>query len=270
MCDEFHYEVDQIFHMACPASPVWYQRNPARTIRTCVQGTLNALQCARDVGARIFLASTSEVYGDPAVHPQTEDYVGSVNPIGPRSCYDEGKRCAEALAVSYAEQYGVEVRIARIFNTYGPRMAEDDGRVVSSFICQSLRGRPLTLFGHGSQTRSFMYVDDLVEGIVRLMNFGPEGEAIFPGPVNIGNPEEITVAQLAGHVVRWVGRGEIVHRELPKDDPSRRKPDITRAKMLLAWEPLVPLADGLLRTIQYFREQLLAEEEQKRKERGHV
>lgn len=248
VCDPFHFEVDEIYHLACPASPIHYQRNPVRTIKTCVQGTLNALELARETGARILIASTSEVYGDPTVHPQVESYWGNVNPVGPRACYDEGKRCAEALASSYAKQYGVDVRIARIFNCYGERMAEDDGRVVSSFICQALRGKPLTIFGDGKQTRSFIYVDDLISGLMRLMGSG------LMEPCNLGNPVEHTVLELAEKVVRLVGRADntIEHKPLPVDDPTRRKPDISRAQNLLDWNPKVSIEQGLERTIRYF------------------
>jgi UDP-glucuronate decarboxylase len=247
--EKFILEVDQIFHLACPASPIHYQRNPVRTIRTCVEGTLLALECAREVGARVLLASTSEVYGDPAIHPQTEDYHGHVNPIGPRACYDEGKRCAEALAVSYARQYDVQVRIARIFNTYGPRMQEDDGRVISNFIVQSLRGDPITIYGTGGQTRSFCYVDDLIEAFVRFM--GIETDA---SPVNLGNPKETTIGELARTIKDMCQSGaQIIQEPLPVDDPTRRCPDITRARALLGWEPTIPLATGLARTISDFR-----------------
>ncbi|MCG5053710.1 MAG: SDR family oxidoreductase [Myxococcales bacterium] len=242
-------EVDQIFHLACPASPVHYQRNPVRTIRTSVEGTLNMLDVARECGARMMISSTSEVYGDPAVHPQKEDYWGNVNPIGPRACYDEGKRCAEALAVSYASQYGTQVRIARIFNTYGPRLHQADGRVVSNFIVQALKGEPITVYGDGLQTRSFCFVSDLVEGFVRLMA-SEHGVA----PVNLGNPRESTMLELAESVIRLTGSmSKIEHRPLPKDDPVRRRPDITRARELLGWEPAVSLEDGLAATIEYFR-----------------
>jgi UDP-glucuronate decarboxylase len=241
-------EVDLIYHLACPASPVHYQRNPVRTIRTAVEGTLNVLEAAREAGARVLLASTSEIYGDPAVHPQQESYWGNVNPIGPRACYDEGKRCAEALAVSYAAQYGVEVRIARIFNTYGPRLQEHDGRVVSNFIVQALRGDPITVYGGGAQTRSFCYVSDLIEGFVRLMA-SPHGAS----PVNLGNPKEISVGELARQIKTLVGsRSPIVEAPMPKDDPCRRKPDISRATELLGWQPTVSLTEGLRRTVEYF------------------
>jgi UDP-glucuronate decarboxylase len=243
-------EVDEIFHLACPASPIHYQRNPVRTIRTAVQGTLNALDLAREARARILIASTSECYGDPAEHPQKETYWGNVNPIGPRACYDEGKRCAESLAVSYAMQYGVEVRIARIFNTYGPRVHENDGRVVSNFIVQSLRGEALTIYGEGQQTRSFCYVSDLIEGFMRLMASGHGSD-----PVNLGNPRETTVLELAELIRDMVGSKSPISRvPLPKDDPTRRNPDITRARQLLGgWEPRVSLEQGIAATIADFR-----------------
>ena len=242
-------QVDFIYHLACPASPVHYQSNPVRTIRTAVEGTLNVLEVAREAGARVLLASTSEVYGDPARHPQDESYWGHVNPIGPRACYDEGKRCAEALAVSYAAQYGVDVRIARIFNTYGPRLQVDDGRVVSNFITQALRDDPITVYGGGTQTRSFCFVGDLIEGLVRTM-----ASAHGPEPINLGNPRETTVMELARQIkALCASRSAIVQAPLPKDDPCRRRPDITRARELLGWEPIVPLAQGLERTVAYFR-----------------
>jgi UDP-glucuronate decarboxylase len=246
-------EVDEVYHLACPASPIHYQRNPVRTIRTAVEGTLNILDLAREVKARVLIASTSEVYGDPVEHPQRESYWGNVNPIGPRACYDEGKRCAEALAVSYARQYGVEVRIARIFNTYGPRMHENDGRVVSNFTVQALRGEPITLYGEGQQTRSFCYATDLIEGFIRLMA-SPHGA----DPVNLGNPRETTVRELAEMIKQLArSKSEIVHAPLPTDDPTRRKPDISRAKELLGgWGPRVPLEEGLAATIEDFRKRL--------------
>ena len=246
-------EVDEIFHLACPASPIHYQRNPVKTIRTAVEGTLNCLDLARETRARILIASTSECYGDPTEHPQTESYWGNVNPIGPRACYDEGKRCAEALAVSYATQYGVEVRIARIFNTYGPRMHENDGRVVSNFIVQSLRGQPLTIYGEGQQTRSFCFVSDLIEGFMRLMA-SPHGT----DPVNLGNPRETTVLQLAQMIRELAGStSEIVRAPLPTDDPTRRSPDISRARKLLGnWQPRVTLEEGLAKTTADFRTRL--------------
>ncbi|MGB7441294.1 MAG: UDP-glucuronic acid decarboxylase family protein [Coleofasciculaceae cyanobacterium] len=241
-------EVDQIYHLACPASPVHYQYNPVKTIKTNVMGTLYMLGLAKRVKARLLLASTSEVYGDPEVHPQTEDYRGNVNPIGPRSCYDEGKRVAETLAFDYHRQNGVEIRVARIFNTYGPRMQENDGRVVSNFIVQSLQGKPITVYGDGSQTRSFCYVSDLVEGLMRLMN----GDHI--GPINLGNPGEYTILELAQAIQKKVNPGaEIIFEPLPTDDPKRRKPDITKAETLLGWQPTVPLEEGLKLTIDDFR-----------------
>jgi UDP-glucuronate decarboxylase len=247
--NQVQLEVDEIYHLACPASPVHYQRNPVRTIRTAVEGTLNVLEAAREAGARVLLASTSEVYGDPAVHPQNEMYWGHVNPIGPRACYDEGKRCAEALAVSYAAQYGVEVRIARIFNTYGPRLQEHDGRVVSNFVNQALRGEAITVYGAGEQTRSFCYVSDLIEGLVRLM-----GSEHGCTPVNLGNPRETAIGELARQIKAMCGsRSPIIEAPMPTDDPCRRKPDITRARELLGWQPTVTLAEGLTRTIAYFR-----------------
>jgi UDP-glucuronate decarboxylase len=246
-------EVDQVYHLACPASPIHYQRNPVRTIRTAVEGTLNMLDLAREVHARILIASTSEVYGDPIEHPQHESYWGNVNPIGPRACYDEGKRCAEALAVSYARQYSVEVRIVRIFNTYGPRMHENDGRVVSNFVVQALRGEPITVYGEGQQTRSFCYVSDLLEGFTRLM-----ASEHGVDPVNLGNPRETTVLELAEMTKRLAkSKSEIIKAPLPKDDPTRRKPDIGRAQKLLDnWGPRVSLEEGLAATIEDFRRRL--------------
>ncbi len=251
--DPLTMEVDEIFHLACPASPIHYQRNPVRTIRTAVEGTLNMLDLAREARARILIASTSEVYGDPTEHPQRESYWGNVNPIGPRACYDEGKRCAEALAVSYARQYGVEVRIARIFNTYGPRMHENDGRVVSNFVVQALRNQPITIYGEGDQTRSFCYATDLIEGFLRLMA-SPHGA----DPVNLGNPRETTVRELAELTRRLSNsKSELVKAPLPKDDPTRRKPDIARAQELLGgWAPQIPLEKGLAATIDDFKRRL--------------
>ena len=241
-------EVDQIYHLACPASPIHYQYNPVKTIKTNVMGTLNMLGLAKRVKARFLLASTSEVYGDPQVHPQPEDYRGNVNPIGIRSCYDEGKRVAETLAFDYHRQNDVDIRVARIFNTYGPRMLENDGRVVSNFVAQALRGNPLTVYGDGSQTRSFCYVADLVEGLIRLMN----GEHV--GPVNLGNPGEYTILQLAETIQRMINLDvPLQFKPLPKDDPTRRKPDITHAKAWLNWEPQVPLEEGLVPMIEDFR-----------------
>lgn len=242
-------EVDQIYNLACPASPVHYQYDPVQTTKTSVLGAINMLGLAKRTGARILQASTSEVYGSPAVHPQTEEYWGNVNPIGPRSCYDEGKRSAETLFFDYRRQHGLDIKVARIFNTYGPRMHADDGRVVSNFIVQALRGDDLTIYGDGSQTRSFCYVDDLIDGLVRLMDT-PEG---FTGPVNLGNPAEMTVRELAERVLELTGsRSRIVQRELPQDDPVQRQPDIALARRALAWEPSVALEDGLRETIAYF------------------
>lgn len=247
-------EADQIYHLACPASPIHYQYNPVKTIKTNVMGTLNMLGVAKRVKARLLLASTSEVYGDPEVHPQSEDYRGNVNPIGIRSCYDEGKRVAETLAFDYHRQNNVEIRVARIFNTYGPRMLENDGRVVSNFVAQALRGQPLTVYGDGSQTRSFCYVSDLVEGLMRLMN----GD--HTGPINLGNPGEYTILELAQTIQKMVNpEGEVQFKPLPQDDPKRRKPDITRAQTLLSWEPKVPLEAGLEPMIEDFRSRLLSE-----------
>ena len=247
-------EVDQIYNLACPASPVHYQYNPVKTVKTSVMGAINMLGMAKRVRARILQASTSEVYGDPLIHPQTEDYFGNVNCIGLRSCYDEGKRVAETLMMDYHRQNGVDTRIVRIFNTYGPRMLENDGRVVSNFIVQALRGEDLTVYGSGMQTRSFCYVDDLVEGIIRLMN--TEAEDIHL-PVNIGNPGEFTMNELAEEVARVAGKDiKIKNLPLPQDDPKQRQPNIERAKNLLGWQPTIPLAEGLKRTIVYFAERL--------------
>jgi UDP-glucuronate decarboxylase len=253
----FVVEVDQIYHLACPASPIHYQRNPVRTIQTCVQGTMHALECARQVGARLFIASTSEVYGDPTVHPQHEGYWGNVNPIGPRACYDEGKRCGEALAVSYALQHDVDVRIARIFNTYGPRMHENDGRVVSNFVCQALVNEAITVNGAGSQTRSFCYVDDLVDAAIRFMDLDRDianDNGLSPCPMNLGNPVEHSIRDVADLIIDLVGStSTIEQRALPTDDPVRRRPEIARARKLLGWEPGIPLREGLARTIADFR-----------------
>jgi UDP-glucuronate decarboxylase len=245
-------EVDQIYNLACPASPIHYQYNPVKTVKSNVMGAINMLVLAKRVRARILQASTSEVYGDPTVHPQPESYWGNVNPIGPRSCYDEGKRVAETLMMDYHRQDKLDTRIARIFNTYGTRMQEGDGRVVSNFIVQALRGQELTIYGTGDQTRSFCYVDDLVEGLVRLMNVDGLHE-----PVNLGNPVEFTIRELAEQVTRMVGGStRITYRPLPQDDPTQRQPDITRARKWLGWEPTVPLAGGLERTVAYFRERV--------------
>jgi UDP-glucuronate decarboxylase len=242
-------EVDQIYNLACPASPVHYQYNPVKTVKTSVMGAINMLGLAKRVRARILQASTSEVYGDPLVHPQTEDYWGNVNPIGLRSCYDEGKRLAETLMTDYHRQNRVDIRIARIFNTYGPRMLEDDGRVVSNFIVQALRGQPLTLYGEGQQTRSFCYVDDLIEGLIRLMNV-----AGVHDPVNLGNPGEFTIKQLAEEVIKTCeSTSGFTYLPLPADDPRQRKPDISRAQSLLGWNPTIPLQEGLRRTVEDFK-----------------
>ncbi|MBD2576545.1 UDP-glucuronic acid decarboxylase family protein [Oscillatoria sp. FACHB-1406] len=247
-------EVDQIYHLACPASPIHYQYNPVKTIKTNVMGTMNMLGLAKRVKARFFLASTSEVYGDPDVHPQPEDYRGNVNPIGIRSCYDEGKRVAETLAFDYHRQNGVDIRVVRIFNTYGPRMLENDGRVVSNFIVQALRGEPLTVYGDGSQTRSFCYASDLIEGFIRLMN------SEHTGPINIGNPGEYTILELAQTIQGMINPdAELIYKPLPQDDPKQRQPDITKAKTLLGWEPTVQLQEGLKQTIAYFRDRIEAE-----------
>ena len=248
--EPFRIEVDQIYNLACPASPPHYQYNPIKTTKTSVMGAINSLGLAKRVKARVFLASTSEVYGDPTVHPQSESYWGNVNTIGFRSCYDEGKRCAETLYFDYHRQNGLDIRVVRIFNTYGPRMLADDGRVVSNFIVQALKGENLTVYGDGSQTRSFCYVDDLIEGFVRLMN---QDKTV--GPVNIGNPGEFTMLQLADLVLKKVGgKSKITNLPLPSDDPKQRRPDITLAKEVLGWEPKVPLEQGLERTIEYFRQ----------------
>ncbi len=242
-------EVDQIYNLACPASPVHYQYNPVKTVKTNVMGAINMLGLAKRVRARILQASTSEVYGDPLVHPQKEDYWGNVNPVGLRSCYDEGKRIAETLMTDYHRQNKVDIRIARIFNTYGPRMLEDDGRVVSNFIVQALRGKPLTLYGEGEQTRSFCYVDDLIEGLIRLMNVEELHE-----PVNLGNPGEFTIKQLAEAVIKACdSKSSFTHLPLPEDDPRQRKPDITKAQTRLGWNPTISLHEGLKRTVEDFR-----------------
>jgi UDP-glucuronate decarboxylase len=246
-----YVEVDEIYNLACPASPVHYQRDPVQTTKTSVHGAINMLGLAKRVKAKILQASTSEVYGDPKIHPQPESYWGHVNPIGIRSCYDEGKRCAETLFFDYYRQHDLEIRIVRIFNTYGPRMHPNDGRVVSNFIVQALRNQDLTIYGDGSQTRSFQYMDDLIEGMVRLMN----NENGFTGPVNIGNPGEFTILQLANKVLELIpeSRSKIVCKPLPSDDPIQRQPDITLAREKLGWEPKVGLVEGLRKTIDYFR-----------------
>jgi UDP-glucuronate decarboxylase len=245
-------EIDRIYHLACPASPIHYQYNAIKTIKASVMGTINMLGIAKRVRGRILFASTSEVYGDPTVHPQKEDYWGNVNPIGIRSCYDEGKRAAETLMMDYHRQNQVDIKIVRIFNTFGPRMLPNDGRVVSNFIVQALRGEDITVYGEGSQTRSFCYVDDLVDGMVRMM--GSEG---FTGPVNLGNPDEYTILDLAKKIIVMTGSSsKIVHRPLPSDDPTQRRPDISRAQAKLNWQPRVSVDDGLKRTIEYFQKEL--------------
>lgn len=249
-------EVDAVFNLACPASPVHYQHDPVQTVRTSVIGAMNVLELARRLRIPVLQASTSEVYGDPLVHPQREDYWGNVNPNGFRSCYDEGKRCAETLFFDYRRQYGLDVKVVRIFNTYGPRMRPDDGRVVSNFIVQALSGKDITVYGDGSQTRSFCYITDLVEGLVRMMASGPE----VNGPVNLGNPGEFTIQHLAESVIRLTGsESGIVHKALPSDDPVRRRPDISLAEKLLGWKPTVPLEEGLKKTIEYFKQELDSE-----------
>lgn len=249
----YYAEVDEIYNLACPASPVHYQYNPIKTVKTSVMGAINMLGLAKRIKAKILQASTSEVYGDPKVHPQQEAYWGNVNPIGLRSCYDEGKRCAETLFMDYHRQNGVKIKIVRIFNTYGPRMFMNDGRVVSNFVVQALKNEDITIYGDGSQTRSFQYVDDLVEGMMRLMNTPDD----FTGPVNIGNPGEFTIKELAEKVISLTGsRSKLVYRPLPSDDPTQRKPDITLACERLQWKPVVRLEEGLKKTIAYFEEEL--------------
>lgn len=245
-----YIEVDEVYNLACPASPIHYQHDPVQTTKTSVHGAINMLGLAKRTGAKILQASTSEVYGDPEEHPQSEHYWGHVNPIGPRSCYDEGKRCAETLFFDYRRQHNLPIKVARIFNTYGPRMHPDDGRVVSNFIVQALKGESLTIYGDGSQTRSFCYVDDLVTGLIRLMRT----EDDCTGPVNLGNPDEFQIKQLAERVLALVGsRSNIIYKELPQDDPQQRRPDITLAKARLNWQPSIALDDGLIRTVEYFR-----------------
>jgi len=248
-----YVEVDEIYNLACPASPIHYQHDPVQTTKTSVHGAINMLGLAKRTGAKILQASTSEVYGDPEVHPQPEAYWGRVNPIGIRSCYDEGKRCAETLFFDYYRQHGLHIKVARIFNTYGPRMHPEDGRVVSNFIVQALRGEPITVYGEGIQTRSFCYVDDLVDGLIRLMDSSDE----VTGPINLGNPQEFTIAELAQIILEAVGSSaQIAHLPLPQDDPTQRRPDISLAKDVLGWSPTVDLTAGLSKTIDYFRELL--------------
>lgn len=248
-----YIEVDEIYNLACPASPIQYQHDPVQTTKTSVHGAINVLGLAKRLKCKVFQASTSEVYGDPAVHPQPESYWGNVNPIGPRSCYDEGKRCAETLFFDYHRQHGLEIKVARIFNTYGPRMHHADGRVVSNFIVQALRGEPITIYGDGSQTRSFCYVDDLIEGFIKLM----ESDASVTGPVNLGNPGEFTMVELAEKVVKMTGSSsQIVFQDLPQDDPKQRRPDISLAKERLDWKPSMALDQGLGWTVDYFKKLL--------------
>ncbi len=249
----FFIEVDEIYNMACPASPIHYQYNAIKTIKTSVMGAINILGLAKRIKAKILQASTSEVYGDPKIHPQPETYWGNVNPIGPRSCYDEGKRCAESLFVNYHEQNNVRIKIARIFNTYGPRMHPNDGRVVSNFIVQALNGKDITIYGDGSQTRSFQYVDDLVNGVIKLM----ETSDSITLPINIGNPDEFSIKELANKVIEITGsKSKITFEPLPADDPTKRKPDISKAKEILKWEPKIKLEEGLVKTIEYFKKTL--------------
>jgi UDP-glucuronate decarboxylase len=245
-----YVEVDEIYNLACPASPIHYQHDPVQTTKTCVHGAINMLGLAKRTGAKILQASTSEVYGDPEIHPQVESYWGKVNPIGIRSCYDEGKRCAETLFMDYHRQHGLEIKIARIFNTYGPRMHANDGRVVSNFIVQAIKGEDITIYGDGQQTRSFCYVDEMVDAFIRLMNTGPE----FIGPVNVGNPGEFTIQELAEKVIAKVGSNSALNNlPLPQDDPQQRQPDISLAKERLGWEPVIKLDEGLDKTIEYFK-----------------
>ena len=245
-----YVEVDEIYHLACPASPIHYQRDPVQTTKTAVHGSINMLGLAKRTGAKILLTSTSEIYGDPLVHPQTEDYWGNVNPIGPRACYDAGKRAAETLFFDYHRQHNLHIKVVRLFNTYGPRMHPHDGRVVSNFVVSALTGKPITIYGEGQQTRSFCYVDDLIDGLIAMMNSGDD----VTGPINLGNPGEFTIAELAAEVIKQTGVDPgIEYLPLPPDDPTRRQPDITRAKQTLGWEPTIELKAGLAKTIEYFR-----------------
>jgi UDP-glucuronate decarboxylase len=253
ICYPLHLEVDEIYNLACPASPVHYQKDPVQTTRTCVLGAINMLELAKECGAKIFQASTSEVYGDPEEHPQKESYWGRVNPIGVRSCYDEGKRCAETLFFDYHRQHGLHIKVARIFNTYGPRMYSEDGRVISNFIVQAMQGRDITIYGDGSQTRSFCYVDDMIDAMVRFMA-APDD---FTGPVNLGNPTETEIKDLAQTILKLVGsKSGIVYCKLPDDDPSQRLPDISIAREILQWRPIVSLKDGLLKTVEFFKDSM--------------
>jgi UDP-glucuronate decarboxylase len=254
VCDSFHIECDQIYHLACPASPVHYQRNPVQTIKTATLGTLNALELARNTGARLLIASTSEVYGDPQVHPQPESYYGYVNPVGDRACYDEGKRVGEALAISWTKQYRTDVRIARLFNVYGPKMASDDGRMIPNFVNQALRNESITIYGDGNQTRSLCFVDDIVEGMINLMSYAGE---IIPFIVNLGNPEEKSVAEIARDILNLTkSMSDIQFLKSPEDDPKRRCPDISKATEILGWNPKVDYLDGLENTIRWFKENI--------------
>ncbi len=247
--DHYYTEVDQIYHLACPASPPHYQRNPVRTLKTSVIGTMNMLELAQQTGARLLITSTSEIYGEPEIHPQREDYWGHVNPIGKRSCYDEGKRCGEAMAIAYAQQHHVDVRVVRIFNTYGPRMNEYDGRVISNFVTQALRDQPITVYGDGSQTRSLCYQSDLIDGLLAMMN-----EDADPGPVNLGTQQELTINEIAQTILKLTkSSSAIEYQPLPSDDPTRRRPDISKARRVLGWQPRVSLAEGLAATIEYYR-----------------
>lgn len=254
VCLPLYIEVDEIYNLACPASPIHYQRDPVQTTKVNVNGAINMLGLAKRTGAKIFQASTSEVYGDPIIHPQVESYWGNVNPIGPRSCYDEGKRCAETLFFDYQRQHDLEIKVVRIFNTYGPRMNQNDGRVVSNFILQALKHEPITIYGDGLQTRSFCYVDDLIEGFIRMMNDTEDG---FAGPINLGNPGEFTMIELAEQIINLTGsRSELIFESLPQDDPKQRRPDIQMAKDVLKWEPTINLEKGLRKTIEYFANEL--------------
>ncbi|MBE0664152.1 MAG: SDR family oxidoreductase [Bacteroidales bacterium] len=249
----YYVEVDEIYNLACPASPIHYQFNPIKTVKTSVMGAINMLGIAKRIKAKVLQASTSEVYGDPEIHPQTEEYWGHVNPIGERACYDEGKRAAETLFVNYHKQNKVRIKIVRIFNTFGPRMHPNDGRVVSNFIVQALQNKDITMYGDGTQTRSFCYVDDMIEGLTKMMNTGDE----ITGPINIGNPGEFTILELAEKIIRLTGsKSKVVFMPLPSDDPMQRQPDISKAREILGWEPKIPLEEGLVKTIQYFRETL--------------
>jgi len=249
----FYVEADEIYNMACPASPIHYQFNPIKTVKTSVMGAINMLGLAKRIKAKVLQASTSEVYGDPEIHPQTEEYWGHVNPIGERACYDEGKRAAETLFVNYHKQNNVRIKIVRIFNTFGPRMHPNDGRVVSNFIVQAMQNKDITMYGDGTQTRSFCYVDDMIEGLIKMMNTGDE----ITGPINIGNPGEFTILELAEKIIKLTGsKSRVVFMPLPSDDPMQRQPDISKARKILGWEPKYPLEEGLVKTIQYFRETL--------------